>query len=153
MAKVRRRFWSNVAAARKEDCWLWVGSLSTKGYGNFTIQCKYWSSHRVAWELVNGPIPDGLCVLHRCDNPRCVNPAHLFLGTQLENIRDRDRKGRQVAMRGEKHGGAKLTTAQVREIRNRSTGRRGEQVQFAREFGVDQTLISLIIKNRIWVDA
>lgn len=93
------RFWSRVQ--KGEGCWLWGGSLKTNGYGQLNGPSqgggrdgKNLLAHRVAWELVNGPIPDGLWVLHRCDNPPCVNPAHLFLGTVRDNVIDMWTKGR-----------------------------------------------------------
>ncbi len=93
----KERLWEKVD--RSGDCWIWKGAISNKGYGSFRFNNKTELAHRVAWILVNGPIPDGVgdhgtCVLHSCDNPRCVNPAHLFLGTQVDNINDMVRKGR-----------------------------------------------------------
>jgi hypothetical protein len=83
-------------------CWLWTGSRSAEGYGSIRVDGKMRKAHRVAWELANGPIPagagaHGTCVLHRCDNPSCVNPDHLFLGTNADNARDRQAKGRTAS--------------------------------------------------------
>lgn len=107
------RFWSHVN--KTETCWLWTGSQTSYGYGTFTKfqDIPHRAAHRYAWELTHGH-PGELCVLHRCDVKLCVNPAHLFLGTKTENMRDRDQKGRQA--KGERAGLAKLTDAQVREI-------------------------------------
>jgi hypothetical protein len=112
------RFWERVE--KTQTCWNWIGAKQTGGYGHFylgTVNGKKVKrlAHRYSYELHNGPIPAGMDVLHKCDNPGCVNPEHLFLGTQATNDADRDAKGRQA--RGSEHGMAKLTEAQVREMR------------------------------------
>lgn len=93
-------FWSNVD--KSGECWIWTGgSRAHNGYGIFVLEGHSRRAHRIAWELAVGPIPAGLCVLHRCDVPACVRPEHLRVDTQLANIEDRDRKGRQA--RGDDH--------------------------------------------------
>ena len=87
------RFWRKVD--KSGECWLWQGATYCRmHYGCLGIGGRTTRAHRFSWELHNGPIPDGLCVLHRCDVPRCVNPDHLFLGTKLDNMKDRTAKGR-----------------------------------------------------------
>ena len=81
-------FWLRVARADPDACWIWQGSKRPQGYGQLSYQGRHTSAHRLAWTLTHGPIPDGLFVLHRCDNPPCVNPAHLFLGTTDDNMHD-----------------------------------------------------------------
>lgn len=88
------RFFSKVN--KTDNCWEWTASLIGCGYGNFKYKGKRYAAHRFSWELVNGKIPDGLLVCHKCDNRKCVNPEHLFLGTQKDNMQDCLRKGRLV---------------------------------------------------------
>jgi HNH endonuclease len=91
------RFWAKVdRSAGPDGCWPWTGARFWFGHGAIKIDGRPWGAHRIAWELTNGPIPDGLQANHRCDNPPCCNPAHLFLGTQLDNVRDMDAKGRRA---------------------------------------------------------
>jgi len=110
-----RNFWKKVKAADEASCWNWTAS-KRNGYGAIKINGKMRPSHRVSWIIHNGKIPKGLHVLHRCDNPVCCNPNHLFLGTHAENMKDRDEKGRVAHNRGEKNGRAKLTKEAVIEI-------------------------------------
>lgn len=89
------RFWSKVdTSAGLFGCWPWAAGRNDKGYGMFRVEGRDRRAHRIAWTLTNGPIPDGLLVLHECDNPPCVNPAHLHLGTDADNARERDERGR-----------------------------------------------------------
>lgn len=88
------RFWMYVGKNSNTDCWEWTGSKTLTGYGHLNINAKSIYAHRISYELFNGPIPDGLCVCHSCDNPGCVNPSHLWVGTMADNMHDRDAKGR-----------------------------------------------------------
>lgn len=101
------------------DCILWTGTKNNKGYGRLTYQSKQFSAHRIAYELEHGPIEDGLFVLHSCDNPLCVNPNHLSLGTQLENMRQASDRGRckPPKIHGESHHHTKLSVNDVLKIR------------------------------------
>lgn len=134
------------------DCWIWLGATySAPGlpYGLvWQNEGKTWrTAHRVMWELKRGAIPEGLQVLHRCDNPRCVNPEHLFLGTAAENANDRHAKRRDA--RGVKHGRAKLSEQQVQEIRVRAAG--GQSVNsLAKEFGVTQGVARKVVLRELW---
>lgn len=148
MAKTtEERFWSKVKKTR--SCWLWTGAGVR--YGGFGVEGKVVQTHRYSWELHNGPIPDGLFVLHSCDNVKCVKPAHLFLGTNADNVQDKVNKGREA--RGEKIGSSKLTWKEVRAIRKYYKSKHGgskTHQQIADHFGIDQSAISRIISNKSW---
>ncbi len=95
---MEERFWAKVQLGSSEECWIWQAALKRDGYGLFRVESyvAMRSAHRVSWEIAFGEIPTGMQVLHRCDNPPCVNPSHLWLGTQQDNIRDMNEKGRHV---------------------------------------------------------
>lgn len=116
---IEERFWKKVKKGKINDCWEWVGSKYPSGYGSIRYKKKVEGAHRVSWELKNGPITNGLWVLHKCDNRPCVNPNHLFLGTCRDNVDDMVKKGRNHIpyMRGEKNGMSKLTAEKVLRIR------------------------------------
>jgi hypothetical protein len=142
-----KRFWALVHVAGDDDCWLWAGAKCSFGYGNVrwgprgrTRQIK---AHRLAFEYANGEIPMGLCVLHRCDNPSCVNPAHLFLGTRGDNNADKVAKGRQPNHRGTANPMAKLTKEDAASIRDMLAAGMS-QAKIAQSFGVHQTQISRV---------
>lgn len=138
------RFWSRVGIRGADECWAWLRGHFTQGYGAYWWNKKVVKAHRIAWELTNGAIPDGLIVRHKCRG-LCVNPAHLELGTHTDNQRDRVRDG--TDNRGERHAKSKLTNEQVRDIRRR-VGQ--PQCVLAVEFGVSQATISNIIKGKKW---
>ena len=130
-------------------CWEWRASKGNKGYGQFLINGQIRQAHRVSYQLYVGEIPEGLYVCHRCDNPGCVNPSHLFLGTQTDNMRDCENKGRGVHPSGEQHYFAKLTEKQVAEIRARRNDGT-TQTDLANEYGVSQPTISHIFCGDTW---
>lgn len=133
---------------KSSDCWLWMGFRVAAGYGRYYSEGKVWRAHRYAYEKLVGPIGD-LCVLHKCDNPPCCNPAHLFLGTPRDNARDRSDKGRSGKEKrsGEAATGSKLTWDDVRIIRQSS----GSLSEIAAQFGVTKQNIAMIRKNKTWV--
>lgn len=147
-------FMSHVSPCPLTGCWWWTAS-STGGYGQFTqrrVKPGLYYAHRASWELHVGPIPAGMVVCHRCDQPFCVNPEHLFIGTQLDNLRDMHRKGRARGggLSGEAAPSAKLTAAEVEEIRAIWEGGTVSQGVLARWFGVDQTHVSRIVRRAAW---
>lgn len=148
----QQRFWSHVN--KTETCWLWTACRrsATCHYGVVKYNKKMLLSHRVAWELTNGPIPDGLCVLHHCDVRHCVRPDHLFLGTHSDNSYDASRKCRLPGNRsqGEKSSNHKLTENQVREIRTLYLLGKHTQRMLAKQFGIDDSEICRIVNRHTW---
>lgn len=143
MKAVEELFWDKVVKGK--DCWEWTGCIHPKGYGLFrTKQLNQYRAHRAAWVLARGEIPAGIWVLHRCDNRRCVNPNHLFLGTAKDNSSDMVKKGRSAY--GERHGYSKLTEKAVRQIRRDKRG----ASEIARAHGVSRSLIFKIKARAIW---
>ena len=151
------RFWSKVD--KSGECWEWTAGLRGMcGYGQFWVNKKTENSHRYSYALHHPLTIDLLeghreiCVCHRCDNPKCVNPAHLFLGSQGDNMRDRETKGRanRTIEKGEKHPSSKLTETQVREIRNKYANGGISYQQLALEYGVSKAHIGYIISRKTW---
>lgn len=149
------RFWEKVQIRGPDDCWEWIAAHYPSGYGKMLVDGRVVGAHRYSWMLHKGPIPRGTgahgwCVCHRCDNKRCVNPAHLFLGTHADNMADKVRKGRQGALRGERHSIAKLSDDDVRSIRHRYAEGGVTQTALAREFGVWPGTINYVIHRKFW---
>lgn len=132
-------------------CWEWQLTKNDHGYGQGKIKQKRFLAHRLYWERENGPIPEGLCVLHRCDNPGCVNPEHLFLGTKQDNSRDMTSKGRGHYCPGDDHPGARLSDSTVAEIRRRCSAGALQRV-VAEQYGVSPSLVSQVVRGVIWKD-
>lgn len=139
---LEERFWEKVKIGEPDECWEWQAGKSKAGYGKIsgTKESGYFYSHRKAWELTNGEIPDGMHVLHKCDNPPCCNPRHLWLGTQADNNRDRDNKGRSKR---------KLAPSQIIEIRLRYANGEKEG-RLAKEYGVSFAVIWPIVRGRTY---
>jgi hypothetical protein len=155
------RFWENVQ--KTETCWFWIGSKFSNGYGS--IRCGFGrksprtTAHRIAWEIHFGLVPDGLFVCHRCDVKHCVNPSHLFVGTQYDNVSDMIAKGRDYfdfprkgVNNGELNGASTPTQNDVREIRHRYKDETLDQPTLAAEFNVSRQAIGLIVNNKRWVE-
>ena len=142
-----KRFWLKVAIRNNNECWNWKASIKPNGYGQFRLKEKIKYAHRTAWELTNGKIPDDICILHYCDNPKCCNPNHLFLGTHQDNIADRVAKGRTA--RGSKHYKAKLTEDNVKDIKKLlSNGIL--QKRIAKIYSVTSSIICDINRGKSW---
>ena len=135
---LEQRLFSHVN--KTEGCWLWTRSITNSGYGDIgrTPYEKGWLAHRLSWAIHNGPILDGLYVLHTCDVRLCVNPDHLFLGTHQDNMNDMEEKGRRRVLSGEKSPVHRLTDKQIREIRARYEGipYHNNSRELAQEFGI-----------------
>lgn len=141
------RFWMRVD--RTGECWIWTGRFTRDGYGRASIGNQRESSaHRVSFEIANGTIPAGLCVLHRCDDKRCVNPAHLFLGTKKQNSEDMVSKARQA--RGEGAGSSKLTADQVKWARDAYAAGLASMRGIGRLLGINPATVHAIVHRRNW---
>ena len=137
------RFWAKVQET--ETCWTWTAALLKTGYGSIRVDGKAMRAHRVAYELAKGPIPEGALLRHTCDNPKCVNPDHLIPGTKSDNTKDAIERGQHAV--GELHRNAKVSNQAVTAIRAAlAAGVPGKFL--AKQFGVDQTLISQIKLNK-----
>lgn len=148
---IKDRLLSGIEICPQTGCWIWRRSVQRNGYGQIGAGGKYGgmkNTHRVAWEQFRGPIPQGMNVLHRCDRKICCNPDHLFVGSQADNMKDMDAKGRRVVVvkRGAEHYAAKLTEDQVRAIR--ADTRR--QVDIAVAYGINQGAVSAIKRRVKW---
>jgi len=151
---LQRAFARHVTPGAPDECWAWHGwTDSGYGYGRVKAHGASWQAHRLSWTVHHGPIPDGLCVCHTCDNPICVNPAHLFLGTQADNVADMIHKGRRVNLVGEKNGKSKLTWDDVCEIRRLYATGECSQPALGRQFGVCHSTIGRIVRGEYWREA
>lgn len=159
-----QNFWRKVHIREPHECWEWQGAKTSSGYGNLTWHGLHVQAHRVAYFLTNGGIAlptnfrqEGVAkryrrfVLHKCDNRLCCNPEHLFLGSMRTNQLDAYAKGRKVQPRSQ-HANAKLTAAQVVEIRRRYDTGESKQIPLAKEYGVSQRVISLIVRRETYKD-
>jgi hypothetical protein len=146
-----RRFWAKVKKTKR--CWVWTGAINSDGYGNFTFTVsrrgqrqRFVKAHRIAWAIAFRSIPKGKQVLHHCDNPACVRPTHLFLGTHTDNMRDMEFKKRSNKARGSRHGRAIFTERQVRALRAEwMTGVQAKQL--SRKYNIPTSTMQYILRN------
>lgn len=147
MTNTPEKFWAKVDKSGGPDaCWLWLGCKNNDGYGYLYFKGKLFRTHRLAYTLEIGPIPKGLCVLHKCDNPSCCNPKHLYLGTYKDNARDRDLSGRHNPAQGSRQWKSKFTEEQVINIFNDDRSLR----VIAADYGVHHSTIWYIKAGRTW---
>lgn len=140
-------FWARVDKREPNECWEWQAGIDKDGYGKLSVNRKDWKAHRFSWMTSYGNVPNGLHVCHTCDNRRCVNPAHLFLGTNADNMKDKIEKGHQT--RGSEYVRSKLTEADIPkiiELYNKGKS----QCALGKIFGVQQTTISLVLRRERW---
>lgn len=152
--RLATRFWRKVAIGDSLMCWEWSAHRGSntpgRNYGKFGVDGQNCFAHRVAWVLTHGPIPEGMDVLHACDNPPCVNPAHLYLGTHSDNMRDRSARGRMPSMSGSRHPEAILTEDDVLKIRERWRAGERPAASIAADFPVTKECVYAIVYYRSW---
>lgn len=152
---IEERFWGKVDKRGPDECWEWAGAINRAGYGKLLVDRRIIGAHIASYEIHNGPIPDGLWVLHRCDNRRCINPAHLFLGTAKDNTADMMAKGRQgdTALPGERNGNAHLTNEQAREFREQFSKTNMSIIKFSSLHNVSYGVMQNVLNYRSYRDA
>lgn len=150
---LKERFWANVDKTPANGCWVWTGSNNGQGYGTIgamEIGRRHIRAHRLSYMWHRGEIPEGMVVCHKCDNPPCVNPEHLFLGTPADNMRDRNIKGRHWAQRGENHCRAILTEELVKKLRAEYVPGHGGGWRLARKYNLQGPTVMRVIKRETW---
>lgn len=152
MASLEERFWNKVNKQGpfiiRSRCWIWTGAKFTHGYGAFYPKNKTVSTHRFSYELNIGLIPKGMMVCHRCDNPQCIRPSHLFIGSGSDNTRDMISKGRSKRSGEDCNAIKKLSNKKVREIRERYKW--GNGIALSKEYGVSRPTISAVVNKKRW---
>lgn len=147
---LRERFEEKYTPDPMSDCWIWTAGKFAQGYGLIKVNNKLCKAHRVSYELYKGPIPKGLCVMHQCDMPNCVNPNHLIVGTLKDNTQDMLSKGRGAKVSGERHWNAKLSREWVRQIQLLYNSGKFSQTLLAMFYGISQAQVSNVVTNKTW---
>lgn len=150
--ELKSRFMEKIQVNNHTSCWEWVASRTSTGYGRIMFNGKNRGAHRVSWIIHNGAIPDEKHVLHICDNPSCVNPKHLFLGTHADNMSDKKNKNRCRPPKGENHPKAKITKQDVKTIRHLYFAERREYGELAKYFSLNPSTVRRICIRASWRD-
>ena len=140
---------SHVKVAGTRECWLWASSVNDTGYGTYRLPDRSITAHRFIYAYFKGPVPNGMCVCHTCDNPACCNPSHLFLGTRRDNMRDMVKKGRNACTVGVRNPRARLNEEAIKVIRHPSLAHK-THVQLAAAYGVTPGMIGHVRAGRNW---
>lgn len=148
-AATKKRFINNINDVVFTNCWEWVASTDGTGYGMFYINGKIVKAHRASWQLYFGEIPPSMLVLHKCDNRKCINPRHLFLGNHKDNSQDMIKKGRNRPVIGEAHGMSRLKEPQVSEIKKLIKSGMAQR-KIAAKFFISAATVCNISKKRYW---
>jgi hypothetical protein len=150
--KIIKRFESFIEPEPNTGCFLWTGCISRRKdpVGSFGYKGKPIYAHRVSYLINKGPIPNGMCVCHKCDTPACVNPEHLFLGTQLDNIKDRVKKNRSGSARGSSHGHSIFTEEIVMQIFDERISSNSSYAALAKKYNCSRSAIAHVLKRRSW---
>lgn len=144
------QFWSLVERGDGDSCWAWTGGSSTQmHYGSMSVNGSSEYAHRLSWEIATGFHPGSQCVLHKCDNPKCIRPSHLFLGSRQDNIADKVAKGRQP--HGSRVGGAKLSDEIVSRILTAFSTKDTGALELSREYGVQESTLRSILRGETWI--
>ena len=145
---LKDRLLSKVNNTNSNECWEWTAKTAVAGYGRLTVDKKSILAHRLSYELFKGKIPEDFCVCHTCDNRKCINPDHLWLGTKSDNTKDMYSKNRQYDVAGENHGRTKLNWSQIGEIRKL----KGKEtlVNIGKKYGIAKSAVSAIQRGITW---
>ena len=149
---LEERFWEKIDKRSDDECWEWMASCNKYGYGQLWFGNTFISSHRVSWMIHFGDIPEKLCVLHKCDNRKCANPNHLFLGTYQDNSDDMKSKGRSLNQHGDNNHAAKITSEDVLRMREMWKSGKCRQKEIMKIFNISRVELWRIISYRNWKD-
>ena len=152
---IEDRFWSKVDKGSADGCWEWTGNKHKFGYGTISIDGRPRATHRVSWEIHNGNIPEGTgyhgtCICHKCDNPSCVRPEHLFLGSVQENNNDMVKKGRRSSQKGANNPRSKINSTQARVIRRHANRNLMTHKEIGSIFSISSSSVAGIKSLRRW---